>query len=1110
MQTVSPSTLSLINESASYSMSGGCWLEYNMNDLILGAKVRGPNGTDENPEGDLQIKQTTTAGKEYYPYKKLFPLTNIIDPRRPSSAGIGYFLLNKMVPVAIPKYNVSKELPSRLYFASSKNQYKYFLAGPAENLSLPNCNITVEYPVLKTAVANTIVVKFETSYSSPVTWSIKIKNHQDVEATISTNAVVLDADKGVFQLYYNGGLWSSPSSWSTTKFTTPSVAVDIKNITVTVNTISKMSSYLGVIEIGARYIQDVSNRVISFQASKMSSDNSSGIVPVGSVTANALSLSLEGFDKKGIEYDKTLAFNQNNINLYKNVKVIPFNKIGTDMIFQGVFYIDSFMLSEFGDIDIQGLDGAKFLQEILAPDIVIQNAPSQAIIRRLLDGIGFTSYNFNTYAEDSTDLTDTATIVPLFWYTEDTKTVWEHIQDLCRDTQMIATFDNNDILQFYPRDYLFDKTRGTNFKFRSEKKLLNLPNIMSMSKETVPSVKAVKVIYSPIISTNYSGSSDNLYVSPPAAIGAAALQDDLLATAPPYTNDPSGAINAPLGIVPLAPISIYSSLADTSFYNKSGYFLINTEIIKYDAIEFQYEPLSEPNTIIKKWITSDSDIAKWLGESKLASFKSTLRYRIKERNSFNATDKGVGVGETHNVNINALKNEWFGSRLNLSAKTNVGDQSIFSLKQTDGSGPAISRSLLTIVAPPASKEYYCASITPDTVNISTEEYFSIGTALFFKFARDSFGRVTGEQAVSAALGIGLDPNNLNGYILKISTSQNVATRGLDSRDVQLWKIKDGKESKVTDTQKTIDNSITGVSGGKFYRIDVKVSKATTGKKIFKIKFNNQVITATDETPLAINPKISLIGIEGEAAFDYAYCSSLTKNEFNSSASYDNYGSYISTSNSLQNLFGDFIFAGSSSSSKAPWVKEFGPVAREIKKISTKYSTRPGLVKYPQIILNPNVTIIGYNANSFGIEAYILNNTGAFVDIADGGEKSFIVVGETITTLDPFEYIDPLFSSTKNEEQVAFESTWIQKEEEAKNLSEWMRTQWSNQQIVLTLDIFPNPILEIGDIVEISYPNNLVYSTEDTGKTAGKYIVLDIEQAYSSDPSTRITCRSIYV
>jgi hypothetical protein len=74
----------------------------------------------------------------------------------------------------------------------------------------------------------------------------------------------------------------------------------------------------------------------------------------------------------------------------------------------------------------------------------------------------------------------------------------------------------------------------------------------------------------------------------------------------------------------------------------------------------------------------------------------------------------------------------------------------------------------------------------------------------------------------------------------------------------------------------------------------------------------------------------------------------------------------------------------------------------------------------------------------------------------------------------------------------------------------MRTQWSKQQTVVRLDVFPNPILEVGDIVEISYLTNSIYSTEDFGKTAGKYIILDIEQGYSQSPSTKITCRSIYV
>lgn len=1090
MQSVSQSTLDKINQSASYSMSGGCWIEYNMNDLIDGVTITSPVET--------VTKIDPITKKTYQPFKKLFPLTSIIDPRRPSVAGINYFILNPTVNNNIPKYNVSGDLTVRTYFSSSKIQYKFWLSPQAEGSSLNNCNFTVDYPVAKTAVTNNIVVKFETSYSKPVTWNIKIQDHSGTESTISTNAVV--PDNGVFNLYWSG------SSWSTNKFATPSSPVNIKKIIVTVNTINVPNSFLGVIEVGARYIQDVSNRIQSFQASKNSSDASSGIVPVGQVTANAFSISLEGYDRAGIEYDKTMPFNKDKINLYKNVKFIPFNKIDSDVIPQGIFYVDSFTLSEFGDMDIQCLDGAKFLQEIIAPEIVMQDAPSQAIIRRLLDSIGFTNYNFNTYGKNESDVVDSATIVPLYWFTDDTQTVWQHIQSLCQDTQMIATFDNNDVLQFYPRDYLFDKTKPPVFKFRSETKSSNLPNIISFTKETVPSVKAVKVIYTPIISTNYQSSSDNLYVAPPSALGAAALQNTLSAVATPETD-------APLGVVSLSPVTVYGDLADTTFYNKFGFFLINNEIIEYDAMEFQYESLAQPNTVVKKWITSDSDVSKYLGESKIGSLKPTLRYRIKQRNAFDATGKGVGVGDTHEVSLADLKSGWTGLKIDTVSKTVSVDNSVFSLQSTNSSGNLISSSLLTLSAPVGIKEYHAAKIQSDP--FSTESYFSVGTSMFFSLVRDKNNRVTGNQMVSAGIGIGWSTSgtnsSVNGYMLKISTSQNVANKGLKARDVQLFKVVNGVETAVSDTQTAEDNSITGISGGELYRVDVKVSQIDSSKRIFKIKFNNTIITATDTSPIAITDDIALISLDGTVSFDYVYSAVINKDEYDESISYDNYGSYIGNSTLIQNVFGDFLANGTASSrSKSPWIKEFGPVAREIKKISTKYAVRPGFVKYPQIILNPNASILGYTADSFGIEAYILNNTGTFIDFTDGGEKSFIVVGETIAPLDPFEYIEPDLTSTKNEEQVAFESRWIQREAEAKALSNWMRTQWSKQQTVITLDVFPNPLIEIGDIIEVSYPSNLIYSSEDPGKTAGKYIVLDVEQSFSQSPSTTILCRSIYV
>jgi hypothetical protein len=65
-----------------------------------------------------------------------------------------------------------------------------------------------------------------------------------------------------------------------------------------------------------------------------------------------------------------------------------------------------------------------------------------------------------------------------------------------------------------------------------------------------------------------------------------------------------------------------------------------------------------------------------------------------------------------------------------------------------------------------------------------------------------------------------------------------------------------------------------------------------------------------------------------------------------------------------------------------------------------------------------------------------------------------------------------------------------------------------------MSIFFNPLLQIGDLVEISYPETGLYSSEDstipTGFSAGKYIVLDLNHDWVDGPATKILCRSIYV
>jgi hypothetical protein len=169
-----------------------------------------------------------------------------------------------------------------------------------------------------------------------------------------------------------------------------------------------------------------------------------------------------------------------------------------------------------------------------------------------------------------------------------------------------------------------------------------------------------------------------------------------------------------------------------------------------------------------------------------------------------------------------------------------------------------------------------------------------------------------------------------------------------------------------------------------------------------------------------------------------------------------------------------------------------------------------------LVNNTDVTIAGVSLDSFTMDVYVLNNTGAFTALANEDEKQFAVIGNKIVPSDAFEYIDPTLTDADKQEIVGFDSTWIQRETEAKALSEWMRDQWSKQQKVLSMQTFLNPTIQIGDVVEVSYPSNGLYSSEDSsiplGSAANKFIVLSINSTYDKDspPTTSLECRSIYI
>ena len=1121
MISVSQSTLDLINQSDTIYYQPGCWLEYNMNDLIDGVTVRGPGGTAENPAGSLTVVKTADDGTVYQPFTKLFPITSIIEPRRPKKAGVQYFVLGDPSAQKTIMYSADKQFNTRMYFPGVKTSYKYWITPKANGTALSNCIIDVNYPSTKNAAINKVAIKFENSHGLPSAWSLKATTSSG-QITIATNLTASIPSSGMLYLYYNG------SSWSTNEFTTPGSPINITKMTFEINSVTVSGGYVGIIEISGRYVRDVSSDLASFETTKTASDQPGGVVPVGLVTSNLANVNLNYFDKSFVLYDKTNNyFDSSKTTLYRDVIVQPFFTIGSDKILQGTFFMTEYSVDEFGNATIQAQDGAKELQEIFPPDILIQDASSQAIVRRLLDSIGFTNYNFN-----SAD-TDNSSIRPYYWYTDPGKTVWDHIQDICKDTQMIATFDENNVLQFYTREYIF-RNKAADFKFRYSQSGLNLANIISLNSVDVPSVKSVKVLYAPRLSSSYYQNSDPLYDAPVIILGAASLQQTLPATATAQP-DLNGSGAAPLGVISLKPVVVAGY--ETKLNSFSGYLVVNQEIIEYDAIKFQYKD-ADTGALKYRWITSDADISKWEGLSQPNSFKPEFEYRIKTRNAFNVLPAPV----SHEVNIPSLKAEWTGRILDESTKTSYVDNTKFTLDDISATNNSfgvnfaldVPRTMMTVFAPNTQKTTSTDAngvstyvytdnkkytmVSPNTISpdytVATPQYFSIGTSMYFPLLKTVAGQDTGEQRTKGGIAFCLNSDNTSGYLLQINTTQNV-TKDKNYKDITMYKIVNGELKELGDTQASDGASpITGIDGGELYKIDIKVARVTNGGStvnVFKILFNGTRFVVKDTSPLNITSKLALCSMQGATSFDFIYATSITDSDFAKDVSYDPYKGFLGINSKIVKYFSDFIFSGSSAVSKPIWMREFGPVARELKRITTRYST-PGFPKFTQTVLNPNVTVVGQSLDSFSLDVFVMNNSGAFTPLSDGTEKRFAVIGDSIQTKDAFEYIDSAISEEDKKQGIAFDSTWIQKDSEAKALHDWIRTQWSKQQRVVELDTFFNPLLEIGDTIEISYPSNGLYSSEDTlpsGQSVGKYVI--IETSNSSDLSgiTKIKARSIY-
>jgi len=627
MIPLSPTAKNTIEQNTSVTYRTSLVFEYNMNSMIDGITVTGAT-----------ITKTDSSGATYTPFKKLFPVDSIIKPFRPVGAGLKYAISGDVDSGWKNPKSLDYTPNFRVYYPGVDTWYKYYVSAQGGGL-----DVTATYP--KTILTNKIVAKFELAHSTPTTWTIYgngsvLASGTNTDIIPFTTSGSKNYNAGTVTIYYNG------TSWVKTEPSTISSPVSLTSTRITTGAVS--GKYIGLIELSPKWVVDATEHLVSFNIAKESSTSSEDLMPVGKISANSISMSLISYEstRKMISFDKVMTLSSDKIYLYKQMEIKPcihlYNSGGSltdslgkyDKIIQGTFYADTWSFSEYGDISLNALDGAKILQETVATKLLCENFSATAIIRRLLDSVGFTNYKFNI--KD----TDKSIITPTYWWTDSNKTVWDCLQELCRDTQMTAVFSYDNVLNFYSREWIFDSARTSNWDFRSETSGANLSNILSFDKNDLPSANQVKVFWNSVLTSNYIQSAQAPWVSDSYFLAAFTLNQNLL------TSHTAGQY------MYLSPAVVNEEELGITAYNYTGYLAVGSEIIEYDAVNFEYVDSNGTKQFVD--LISKTDNNKYLGLGQQGTLKPSGKYRIKTRGAF-----GTPVSN-HYIDAQDIVDSWSG------------------------------------------------------------------------------------------------------------------------------------------------------------------------------------------------------------------------------------------------------------------------------------------------------------------------------------------------------------------------------------------------------------------------------------------------------------------
>jgi hypothetical protein len=411
-----------------------------------------------------------------------------------------------------------------------------------------------------------------------------------------------------------------------------------------------------------------------------------------------------------------------------------------------------------------------------------------------------------------------------------------------------------------------------------------------------------------------------------------------------------------------------------------------------------------------------------------------------------------------------------------------------------------NKSLLSLTNTSKNKAEYSIAYKSFTEIPTNKSYYAFGSTILLDSSIDV-------PIQTGGMGFFVANQGSTGYYIRIRATASIGTVTSD-KEVEIVKVLNGNDIPLIDSQKSQVTTISGIYAGKAYKVDTKV-KVEANKITITAFINGFKITATDtqtagsiyQTILPVTNSVAMFAGMGTVNFDYIYGMAITEDQYNSDDLFNIYTGKFAD-NQIEFFFGERMLDLSTSATTIEGrIEEFGTVAREIRKYQFKFSDRPSIPIAPTTGANDFIKIVGSKITNFGAEAYVLNNSGFATALSSDTESTFMVYGYSISKTGTIEYDNFDKNLYTSEEPIIFETKWLQNEYDVKALADWLKSQWSKKQTIITLQVFGNPLIQVGDVIRIEYPYHGLINSQ-------KFIILGVSHNYENGLDTTITCRTI--